>query len=74
MFSFGLNHRSVLLTLQIVRCDGKEILEYLPRIKQVLSYTLHIKCKDGSLLACKFSRFTRNFAEGLSMIATLGFV
>ena len=37
--------------LQVVRCDGEVVLEYMNDIRRVLQLTLHVKCKDGADLA-----------------------
>ena len=41
----------VCVLIQVVRCNGQVLLEYIPDIKRVLQLTVHVKCKDGSDLA-----------------------
>ncbi|XP_076047764.1 proteasome activator complex subunit 4-like isoform X2 [Oratosquilla oratoria] len=42
---------NLLLLSEIIRCTGQDIVEYVPRLTEVLSRILYLKCREGYLMA-----------------------
>ncbi|XP_049827617.1 proteasome activator complex subunit 4-like [Schistocerca gregaria] len=59
---------NLLILSEIVDCDGKCLIPYIPSILEVLDRTLHLTCRDGYVFS---SKILRNVLYSLSFIMPL---